>query len=158
MLLVVTEADTMQDDTSEGSFDRHERLPEPDANGGGDLALDNDREGPTRSAGDSEMRPTENDARTSDGVETFKRMESEAESRRSHQEGVMSEQTNGEGPAVDEGTESLSGRPQFQRTPGKAEGEDPDRPETKPQGTLQDQEENMDAEGHLVGPPPTEAG
>ena len=48
--------------------------------------------------------------------------------------------------------------PEFQRTPGKAEGEDPENPESKPQGTQQDQEKNMDSEGHLVLPPPTEAG
>jgi hypothetical protein len=51
-----------------------------------------------------------------------------------------------------------SGVPEFQRTPGKAEGEDPADPEGKPQGTLEDQEKNMDSEGHLVEPPPTEAG
>jgi hypothetical protein len=51
-----------------------------------------------------------------------------------------------------------SGAPEFQRTPGKAEGEDPADPEGKPQGTLEDQEKNMDSEGHLVEPPPTEAG
>ena len=45
-----------------------------------------------------------------------------------------------------------------QRTPGKAEGEDPDDPASKPQGTLEDQETNMDSEGHLVEPPPAESG
>ena len=51
-----------------------------------------------------------------------------------------------------------SGVPEFQPTPGKAEGEDPTTPEGKPQGTLDDQEKNMDSEGHPVDPPPTEAG
>lgn len=50
------------------------------------------------------------------------------------------------------------GVPQSQRTPGKAEGDDPAGPRSKPQGTLEDQEKNMDSEGHLVPPPPNEAG
>jgi hypothetical protein len=45
-----------------------------------------------------------------------------------------------------------------QRTPGKAEGEDPHDPASKPQGTLEDQETNMDSEGHLVEPPSAESG
>ena len=48
--------------------------------------------------------------------------------------------------------------PEFRRTPGKAEGEDPANPDSKPQGTLEDQEKNMDSEGHPVEPPPAEAG
>ena len=70
----------------------------------------------------------------------------------------MTDQIKPEGPDAGEPTEALPGGPEFQRTPGKAEGEDPDRPQGKPQGTLEDQEKNMDAEGHLVTPPPTEAG
>jgi hypothetical protein len=70
----------------------------------------------------------------------------------------MTEQTKAEGPDVGESNEAVNGGPQLQRTPGKPEGEDPDRAESKPQGTLEDQEKNMDSEGHLVGPPPSEAG
>ena len=51
----------------------------------------------------------------------------------------MTEQTKAEGPDEGEGTEAVNGGPEFQRTPGKAEGEDPDGPESKPQGTLRDQ-------------------
>ena len=50
------------------------------------------------------------------------------------------------------------GVPEFQRTPDKAEGEDPANPTSKPQGTQQDQERNMESEGQLVQPPATEAG
>ena len=70
----------------------------------------------------------------------------------------MSEQTKPEGPDVGESSEAVNGGPEFQRTPGKAEGEDPSTPQSKPQGTLEDQQKNMDSEGHLVEPPPTEAG
>ena len=68
------------------------------------------------------------------------------------------EQTKTGGPRADEADGGDSGVPEFQRTPGKAEGEDPANPESKPQGTLEDQEKNMDSEGHLVEPPRTEAG
>ena len=61
-------------------------------------------------------------------------------------------------PRADAADESDAGVPEFQRTPGKAEGEDPTNPAGKPQGTLEDQEKNMDSEGHLVEPPQTEAG
>ena len=70
----------------------------------------------------------------------------------------MTEQTKAEGPDAGESNETVNGGPQFQRTPGKAEGEDPLRPESKPQGTLEDQEKNMDSEGHPVDPPTTDAG
>jgi hypothetical protein len=50
------------------------------------------------------------------------------------------------------------GIPEFQRTPGKAEGEDSANPLSKPQGSQQDQEKNMESEGQLVHPPSTEAG
>ena len=70
----------------------------------------------------------------------------------------MTEQMKPEGPDVGESNDAVNGGPQFQRTPGKAEGEEPGRPESKPQGTLEDQEKNMDSEGHLVGPPPSESG
>lgn len=66
----------------------------------------------------------------------------------------MTEQTKPPGDA----DEDEIGIPEFQRTPGTAEGEDPESPEGKPQGTLEDQEANMDSEGHLVEPPKTEAG
>lgn len=95
----------MHDQESEGLFDPQKGLPETDAQGGGAVGGGNERETPTVSEGDSpnhgsvdgplapeplpttrggaesEMRPKENDARTSDGVETFKRMEIEAEQR-----------------------------------------------------------------------------
>lgn len=70
----------------------------------------------------------------------------------------MTEQTKAEGPDAGESREAVNGGPQFQRTPGKAEGEDPQGAESKPQGTLDDQEANMESEGHLVGPPSSEAG
>ena len=70
----------------------------------------------------------------------------------------MTEQTMPEGPPTGETDDGDAGIPEFQRTSGKAEGEDPTNPEGKPQGTLEDQEKNMDAEGHLVEPPRTEAG
>lgn len=70
----------------------------------------------------------------------------------------MTEQTKAEGPDAGESSEAVNGGPQVQRTPDKAEGGDPEGPESKPQGTLQDQETNMDSEGHPVAPPTTEAG
>jgi len=45
------------------------------------------------------------------------------------------------GPLPGETEEDQTGIPEFQRTPGKAEGEDPDDPQ-----------------GEVVPPPPTEAG
>lgn len=96
----------MQDPESEGLFDPQKGLPESDAHGRGAVVWGNEREktatvsegdspnhgsvdGPlapeplpaASGVGDSEMRPKENDARTSDGVETFKRMEIDAERR-----------------------------------------------------------------------------
>ena len=59
---------------------------------------------------------------------------------------------------VDKTGDADIGVPEFQHTPGKAEGEGPTNPESKPQGTLEDQEKNMDSEGHLVEPPQAEAG
>lgn len=41
----------------------------------------------------------------------------------------MTEQTKAEGPDVGESSEVVGGGPEFQRTPGKAEGEDPDQRE-----------------------------
>lgn len=70
----------------------------------------------------------------------------------------MTEQSRPDRPRMDNAAESDIGVPEFQRTPGKAEGEDPANPASKPQGTLEDQEKNMDSEGHLVEPPSTEAG
>jgi len=70
----------------------------------------------------------------------------------------MTEQTKAEGPDVGESKEAVNGGPQFQRTPGKAEGEDPENPDTNTHATGPDQETTMASDEHLVGPPPTEAG
>lgn len=70
----------------------------------------------------------------------------------------MTEQSRPDRSRTDRTEESDVGVPEFQRTPGKAEGEDPTNPESKPQGTLEDRAKNMDAEGHLVEPPSAEAG
>lgn len=93
----------MDDHTAEDLFDPQKGLPEPDGHQRGDVTFGNQDETPTVSEGDSpnsgsvdgplapqplpadtgagqsEMRPKENDSRTSDGVETFKRMENDAE-------------------------------------------------------------------------------
>ena len=47
-----------------------------------------------------------------------------------------------------------NGGPQFQRTPGKAEGEEPANPDTKSQGPVRDQEKNIESEGQPVKPAP----
>ena len=70
----------------------------------------------------------------------------------------MTDQTKPNDPRVAGTDENDVGVPEFQRTPGKAEGEDPTNAESKPQGTLDDQEQNMDSEGRLIEPPQTEAG
>jgi hypothetical protein len=73
----------------------------------------------------------------------------------------MTEQTKppiASGQPAGETDESDIGIPDFQRTPGQAEGEDPANPLSKPQGSQQDQEKNMESEGQLVRPPSTEAG
>jgi hypothetical protein len=70
----------------------------------------------------------------------------------------MSDQAKSDRPPAGEAAGNDVGVPEFQRTPGKAEGEDPPDPQGKPQGTLEDQEKNMDSEGRLVEPPATEAG
>jgi len=62
----------------------------------------------------------------------------------------MSEQVKPEGPDVAESSEAHGGGPEFQRTPGKAEGEDPQAAESQPQGTLIDPEDNMEAERRPV--------
>jgi hypothetical protein len=62
----------------------------------------------------------------------------------------VTEQRKPEGPPT---PETEIGVPEFQRTPGTAEGEDPEDAQGKPQGTLEDQEKNMDSEGHPVEPP-----
>lgn len=98
----------MEDTPAETLFDPQKGLPDPDATDRGDVSHGNERDTPTASEGDSpnrgsvdgplapqplpggmesdqgEMRPTQNDSRTSDGVETFKRMESDAERRPQH--------------------------------------------------------------------------
>ena len=68
----------------------------------------------------------------------------------------MTEQTKPEEPDADETNAAEDGGPAFQRTPGKAEGEDPDNPDSKPQGTQRDQEKNMESEGQPVAPADTE--
>jgi hypothetical protein len=89
-----------------GAFDPQKGLPKPYRHDRGDVSLGNASETPTASEGDSpnrgsvdgplapeplpahtrsgesEMRPKQDDSRTSDGVETFKRMESDAARRR----------------------------------------------------------------------------
>jgi hypothetical protein len=86
----------MQDRKPDGLFDPQKGLPEPDKTGQGDVALGNDNEAPSASEGDSPNRGSvdgplapeplpgggENDARESDGVEPFNRMESDAERHR----------------------------------------------------------------------------
>ena len=96
----------MADHQAEGLFDPQQGLPKPDRQHRGDVSLGNEGETPTASegdspnrgsvegplapeplpahtrAGESEMRPKQDDPRTSDGVETFKRMESDAARRR----------------------------------------------------------------------------
>lgn len=63
-----------------------------------------------------------------------------------------------DGPNAGESHEADEGVPEFQRTPGRVEDQDPRNPAGKPQGTLQDQQTTMDSEGHPVTPPSTEAG
>lgn len=70
----------------------------------------------------------------------------------------MTEQTKPETPHAGASSDAESGIPEFQPTSPTAAPEDPQGPASKPQGTLQDQEENMDSEGHLVTPPAIEAG
>lgn len=94
----------MQHPQPDGLVDPQKGLPEPDKTGEGQVALGTDGEKPTASEGDSpnhgsvdgplapeprpggveaegdsEMRPRESGPRRLDGVETFKRMESDAE-------------------------------------------------------------------------------
>ena len=64
----------------------------------------------------------------------------------------MTEQTKPEEPDADETNAAEDGGPAFQRTPGKAEGEDPDNPDGRPQDTQADQEENRVSEGQPVAP------
>jgi len=95
----------MNDKRTGDLFDPQKGLPAPDSQDRGDVSHGNEHEVPTASEGDSpnrgsvdgplapqplpgdmapdhrEMRPPNDDARTSDGVETFKRMESDAERR-----------------------------------------------------------------------------
>ena len=54
----------------------------------------------------------------------------------------MAQQTKPEGPDVEESSEAEYGGPEFQRTPGKAEGEDHDNPREAP-----DNEGNTPAAG-----------
>lgn len=90
----------MSNPQPEGLFDPQKGLPPPDKTGQGTVAAGNDDDADTVSQGDSptsgsvdgplapeplpggveaegesEMRPRENDPRKSDGVETFRRME-----------------------------------------------------------------------------------
>ena len=68
----------------------------------------------------------------------------------------MTEQTKPEGPDAGESSEVENGGPQFQRTPGKAEGEEPANRDTKPQGTVRDQEKNTESVGQPVRPAPSQ--
>ena len=63
----------------------------------------------------------------------------------------MTEQTKPEGPDVGDSSEVENGGPQFQRTPGKAEGEEPANPDTR---TVRDQEKHIESEGQPVTPAP----
>jgi hypothetical protein len=63
----------------------------------------------------------------------------------------MTDQIKPEGPDVGESTEAENGGPQFQRTPGKAEGDDPQDPErTSHETPRRDEETTVDAEGQSV--------
>jgi hypothetical protein len=69
----------------------------------------------------------------------------------------MTDQIKPEGPDVGESTEAENGGPQFQRTPGKAEGDDPQDDERTSRGTPGRDESTVDAEGQSI-PGPAEDG